>query len=76
MGMVHDLNLPLRMRLKCELDSLCFYTELMLHIILIHRSVLDTFNIPVNGMNEFKLPYLYWIPKLHKIPYMDTYSWI
>jgi hypothetical protein len=33
-----------------------------------HRSVLDTFNIhvPVNGMNEFELPYLYWIPKLHK----------
>jgi hypothetical protein len=23
-----------------------------------HRSVLDTFNIPVNGMNEFKLSYL------------------
>jgi hypothetical protein len=24
-----------------------------------HRSVLDTFNIPANGMNEFELPYLY-----------------
>jgi hypothetical protein len=34
-----------------------------------HRSVLDTFNIQVNGMNEFGLPYFYWIPKLHKIPY-------
>jgi hypothetical protein len=33
-----------------------------------HRSVLDTFNIPINGMNEFELPYLYWIPKLHKNP--------
>jgi hypothetical protein len=33
-----------------------------------HRSVLDTFNIhaPINGMKEFELPYLYWIPKLHK----------
>jgi hypothetical protein len=26
-----------------------------------HRSVLDTFNMPINGMNEFELPYLYWI---------------
>jgi hypothetical protein len=34
-----------------------------------HRSVLDTFNIPVKGMNEFELPHLYWIPKLHKNPY-------
>jgi hypothetical protein len=34
-----------------------------------HRSILDTFNIPVNGMNEFELhvPYLYWIPKLRKM---------
>jgi hypothetical protein len=35
-----------------------------------HRSVLDTFNIPVNGMNEFELPYPYWIPKLHKHRYI------
>jgi hypothetical protein len=34
-----------------------------------HRSVLDTFNIPINGMNEFELPYLHWIPKLNKNPY-------
>jgi hypothetical protein len=27
--------------------------------------VFDTFNIPVNGMNEYEL-YLDWIPKLHK----------
>ena len=38
-----------------------------------HRSVLDTFNIPANGMNEFELPYLYWIPKLHKTPYKHRY---
>jgi hypothetical protein len=25
-----------------------------------HRSVLDTSNIPINGMNEFELPYLYY----------------
>jgi hypothetical protein len=31
-----------------------------------HRSVLDTFNIPVNGMDRYELPYLYRIPKLHK----------
>jgi hypothetical protein len=24
-----------------------------------HRSVVDTFNIPVNGMDEYELPYLY-----------------
>jgi hypothetical protein len=40
-----------------------------------HRSVLDTFNIPVNGMNDFELlvPYLYWIPKFHKNPYKYRY---
>jgi hypothetical protein len=38
-----------------------------------HRSVLDTFNIPANGMNEFELSYLYWIPKLHKTPYKHRY---
>jgi hypothetical protein len=38
-----------------------------------HRSVLDTFNMPINGMNEFELPYLYWIPKLHKNPYKHRY---
>jgi hypothetical protein len=34
-----------------------------------YRSFLDTFNIPANEMNEFELPNLYWIPKLHKTPY-------
>jgi hypothetical protein len=34
-----------------------------------HRSVLDTFNIPANGMNEFELQYLCRIPKLHKNAY-------
>jgi hypothetical protein len=40
-----------------------------------HRSVLGTFNIglPVNGMNECELPYLYWSPKLHKNPYKHRY---
>jgi hypothetical protein len=38
-----------------------------------HRSVLDTFNIPVNGMDRYELPYLYWIPKLHKKPYKHRY---
>jgi hypothetical protein len=31
-----------------------------------HRSVLDTFYIQVNEMDKDELPYLYWIPKLHK----------
>jgi hypothetical protein len=31
-----------------------------------HRSVLDTFNTPVNEMDKYELPYLYSIPKLHK----------
>jgi hypothetical protein len=38
-----------------------------------HRSVLDTFNILVNGMDEYELPYLYWFPKLHKYPYKQRY---
>ena len=33
-----------------------------------HASVLNTFNIPANGMDEYELPYQYWIPKLHKNP--------
>ena len=27
----------------------------------------------MSGMNEFELPYLYWIPKLHKNPYKHRY---
>ena len=38
-----------------------------------HASVLNTFNIPVNGTEEYELPYLYWIPKLHKNPYKQRY---
>jgi hypothetical protein len=37
------------------------------------RSVLDIFNIPVNGMNGFELLYLYWVPKLHKNPFKHRY---
>ena len=33
-----------------------------------HLTVLNTFNIPKN-QDQFELPYLYWIPKLHKNPY-------
>jgi hypothetical protein len=36
-----------------------------------YLSVLNTFNIPKN-QDQFYLPYLYWIPKLHKNPYKDT----
>jgi hypothetical protein len=37
-----------------------------------HLSVLNTFNIPKN-LDQFDLPYLYWIPKLHKNPYKQRY---
>lgn len=37
-----------------------------------YQSVLAIFNIP-NKQNEFDLPYLYWIPKLHKDPYKHRY---
>ena len=37
-----------------------------------HKSVLDIFNIP-KYQDEFDLPYLYWIPKLHKSPYKQRY---
>jgi hypothetical protein len=33
-----------------------------------HVSVLDTFNIPVNGMDKYERPYLNWISKLRKNP--------
>jgi hypothetical protein len=42
----------------------------------IYRFVLDTFNIPVNGMVKNELPYIYWIPKHHKNPYQKIHSWI
>jgi hypothetical protein len=39
-----------------------------------YRSILDTvIDIPINRMNESELPYLYWIPKLHKNLYKDRY---
>jgi hypothetical protein len=37
-----------------------------------HVSVLIIFNIPVHVVDDYELPYLYWIPKLHKTPYKDT----
>jgi hypothetical protein len=38
-----------------------------------HRSVFDTSNIKVNGINAFELPYIYWIPNLHQNPYKHRY---
>jgi hypothetical protein len=38
-----------------------------------HRSVVDTFNIQIHGMNGFEFPYLYWIPNLYKTPYKHRY---
>ena len=38
-----------------------------------HASVLNTFNIPVSGTEEYGVPYLYWISKLHKNPYKQRY---
>ena len=37
-----------------------------------HMSVLRSFNIPTTD-TDFELPYLYWIPKLHKNPYKQRY---
>jgi hypothetical protein len=38
-----------------------------------YRSVLDTFNIQVCGKDTYGLPFLSWIPKLHKTPYKQRY---
>jgi hypothetical protein len=37
-----------------------------------HASVLNTLNISGNVDDDYELPYLHWIPKLHKTPYKDT----
>jgi hypothetical protein len=37
-----------------------------------YLSVLNAFDIPKN-QDQFNLPYLYWIPKLHKNPYKQRY---
>jgi hypothetical protein len=34
-----------------------------------HAPVLNTLNIPGHVDDDSELPYLYWIPKLHKTPY-------
>ena len=37
-----------------------------------HRSFMTSLNIP-SGKESADLPYLYWIPKLHKTPYKERY---
>jgi hypothetical protein len=37
-----------------------------------HRSFMTSLNIPCGKESE-DLPYLYWIPKLHKTPYKERY---
>ena len=37
-----------------------------------HTSVLRSFNISTKN-TDFELPYLYWIPKLHKTPYKQRF---
>jgi hypothetical protein len=37
-----------------------------------HASVLNTLNIS-GYVHDNKLPYLYWIPKLHKTPYKQRF---
>ena len=37
-----------------------------------HRSCMISLNIP-SGKESEDLPYLYWIPKLHKTPYKERY---
>ena len=37
-----------------------------------HRSFMTSLNIP-SGKESEDLPYLYWIPKLHKTPYKERY---
>jgi hypothetical protein len=37
-----------------------------------HRSFMASLNIP-SGKESEDLPYLYWIPKLHKTPYKERY---
>jgi hypothetical protein len=37
-----------------------------------HRSFMTSLNIP-SGKESEDLPYLYWIPNLHKTPYKERY---
>jgi hypothetical protein len=41
-------------------------------ILVNHRSFMTSLNIP-SGKESEDLPYLYWIPKLHKTPYKERY---
>ena len=38
-----------------------------------HRSFMTSLNIP-SGKKSEDLPYLYWIPTLHKTPYKERYT--
>ena len=37
-----------------------------------HRSFMTSLSIP-SGKESDDLPYLYWMPKLHKTPYKERY---
>jgi hypothetical protein len=37
-----------------------------------HRSFMTSLNIP-SGKESEDLPFLYWVPKLHKTPYKERY---
>jgi hypothetical protein len=57
----------------------CIFNELGINstfdILQKFRSVSDTYStcIPTNGMDKYKLPYLYRIPKFHKNPHKLRY---
>jgi hypothetical protein len=37
------------------------------------KTVLNTLNSPGHVDDDYELPYLYWIPKLHKTPYKQRF---
>jgi hypothetical protein len=46
--------------------------ELWDEILANHRSFMTSLNFP-SGKESQDIPYLYWIPKLHKTPYKESY---
>jgi hypothetical protein len=41
-------------------------------ILQIHESVLNTLNVPGHAVDDYELPYFYWLPKLHKALYKNA----
>jgi hypothetical protein len=58
MNLVSGLPVPTPHTLQILTQKIKFFQN--------HTTVLDTFNVPVNGLNDYELSHLYWFAKFHE----------